>query len=261
VLHGGPGAHHDYMLPQMLALADEYDLVFYDQRGGGRSRTPGGDTITWETHVHDLGNVASELTAGPLTLVGYSWGGLLAMMYAVAASRAGSEMPLPRRLILIAPAAVTREHRRQFEEEFAKRQSDPWVHEQRAKLAESGLRESDPDLYRQRGFELSVAGYFADPARASDLTPFRVTSRVQQSVWESLGDFDARPGLRTLDVRALVVHGSRDPIPVDSSREIADALRARLVVLDGCGHVPYVECSDALFRAVREFLEATPPAE
>jgi proline iminopeptidase len=37
VLHGGPGAHHDYLLPQMLELANDRDLVFYDQRGGGQS--------------------------------------------------------------------------------------------------------------------------------------------------------------------------------------------------------------------------------
>ena len=41
VLHGGPGAHHDYLLPQMLALGDAAggrELLFYDQRGGGRSK-------------------------------------------------------------------------------------------------------------------------------------------------------------------------------------------------------------------------------
>ena len=39
VLHGGPGAHHDYLLPQMLRLAESHELVFYDQRGGGQSKT------------------------------------------------------------------------------------------------------------------------------------------------------------------------------------------------------------------------------
>jgi proline iminopeptidase len=35
LLHGGPGASHDYLLPQMLELAREHRLVLYDQRGGG----------------------------------------------------------------------------------------------------------------------------------------------------------------------------------------------------------------------------------
>jgi len=85
-LHGGPGASHDYMLPQMLALADEYRLIFYDQRGGGRSKSDDRAPITWRTHVTDLAVLVRELSLEPLTLVGYSWGGLLAMLYAIAAA-------------------------------------------------------------------------------------------------------------------------------------------------------------------------------
>ena len=125
-------------------------------------------------------------------------------------------------------------------------------------LAESGLRERDPEGYRQRGFELSVAGYFADPARAHDLTPFRVTGRVQQSVWESLGDFDLVAPLARLHLPALVVHGRQDPIPLASSQAAARALSAEFVVLEECGHVPYVEQPAALFDALDRFL--TPAA-
>src|SRR3954469_15439728 len=39
VLHGGPGADHAYLLPQLLELARAHELVLYDQRGGGRSKT------------------------------------------------------------------------------------------------------------------------------------------------------------------------------------------------------------------------------
>ena len=122
------------------------------------------------------------------------------------------------------------------------------------------VRESDPAAYRQRSFELSVAGYFADPRRARDLTPFRVVGRVQQSVWGSLGDFDLTPAMVKLDVPALVVHGRQDPIPLASSESVAQALRARLVVLENCGHVPYVEQPQSLFDAVRQFLTELSPA-
>src|SRR4051812_46745587 len=66
VLHGGPGAEHDYLLPQMLALAqgDARELVFYDQRGGGRSRTDDRTPITWRTQVDDLALVIDELGLG-----------------------------------------------------------------------------------------------------------------------------------------------------------------------------------------------------
>ncbi|HVX40993.1 MAG TPA: alpha/beta hydrolase [Gemmatimonadaceae bacterium] len=257
-LHGGPGAHHDYLLPQLLALGDEYDLLFYDQRGGGRSKTEDRTPITWRTQVDDLDAVLDELRVAPLTLVGYSWGGLLAMLYAIRAAH-GETRHVPARMVLIDPAPVTREYRARFEEEFSRRQNGARVAELRAELASSGLRDRDPDAYRQRAFELSVAGYFADPGAAHDLTPFRVIGRVQQSIWDSLGDFDLlAPGaLDAVGCPTLIVHGRQDPIPLASSEAAARAMGAELVVLGGSGHVPYVEQPQALFAAIRDFLRRT----
>jgi proline iminopeptidase len=255
VLHGGPGAHHDYLLPQMLELAADRALVFYDQRGGGRSKTDDRAPITWRTQVDDLDHVVRELQLGSPTIVGYSWGGLLAMLYAIE-SAAGRTESNPRRLVLIDPAPVTRQFRQAFETNFASRQDSADVARLREELAASGLREKDADTYRHRTFELSVAGYFADPMAARDLTPFRVTGRVQASVWESLGDYDlTAPGLLdSVSVPTLIVHGRQDPIPLASSEAAARALHAQLVVLEGSGHVPYVEQPEALFGAIRAFL-------
>ena len=259
VLHGGPGAEHDYLLPQMLGIgAPDRQLMFYDQRGGGRSKTDDRTPITWRTQVEDLAQVATELSLDRgegLTIVGYSWGALLAMLYAIEAA-AGRVAPKVARLALIDPAPVTRAFRERFEKEFAARQSGPIVRQLRDELNASGLRESDPEAYRQRSFELSVAGYFADPRRAHDLTPFRVVGRVQQSIWESLGDFDlTRPGfLDSIEAPTLIVHGRQDPIPLESSRAAAEAMRTDLVVLENCGHVPYVEQPEQLFEALNSFL-------
>jgi len=200
--------------------------------------------------------VLAELAPGPVTLVGYSWGALLAMLYATEAA-AGRAGPGPERMVLLDPAPPSRAWRDRFEAEFARRQAGPGITALREELAASGLRESDPPAYRQRTFELSVAGYFADPARARDLTPFRVTGRVQQSVWESLGDFDIVTALRDLRIPSLVVHGRQDPIPLDSAVAVADALSAKVLWLDDCGHVPYVEQPGAMFAAVRVFLDDT----
>ncbi len=256
VLHGGPGASHEYLLPQMLDLADEHELVFYDQRGGGRSKTDDRTPITWQTQVHDLERVSDELGLSPLSIVGYSWGALLAVLYVREAAR-GRVRPAPSRLALIDPAPLTRAYRETFEAEFARRQQGPAIQALREELSHSGLRESDPTAYRQRTFELSVAGYFADPRRATDLTPFRVTGRVQQSIWESLGDFDLLSDLEAFNFPSLVVHGHQDPIPIASSEAAARAMGAEFVALDACGHVPYVEAREALMAALRGFLART----
>jgi proline iminopeptidase len=258
VLHGGPGADHRYLLPQMLHLGEKYDLLFYDQRGGGRSKSDARIPITWQTHVEDLAAVVAEFGLDPLSIVGYSWGAMLTLLYTIE-QRKNPQFPAPDRVALINPAPLTREYRRQFETEFARRQASPEIQRLRDELAASGLRERDPEAYRQRAFELGVAGYFSDPHKATDLTPFRVVGRIQQSVWESLGDFDLIRDLKGIKIPLIVIHGRDDPIPLASSSEAASALETTLVVLDECGHVPYVEQPSKLFAALDPFLDETNP--
>jgi proline iminopeptidase len=258
LLHGGPGADHCYMLPQMLQLGEQYDLLFYDQRGGGRSKSDTKDPITWRSHVEDLGAVVTEFGLEPLSIVGYSWGAMLALLYTIEQRRNPHLVP-PARLALMSPAPLTVEYRRAFEAEFSRRQQAPEIHKSREELTKSGLREKDPAAYRQRAFELSVAGYFSDPAKARDLTPFRVIARVQQSVWESLGNFDLIGDLEGIKIPSIVIHGRDDPIPLASSVEASRAIGTDLVVLDGCGHVPYVEQPKPLFSALDTFLDETNP--
>jgi proline iminopeptidase len=260
VLHGGPGADHRYMLPQMLHLGEEFDLLFYDQRGGGRSRSDARVPITWQTHVEDMAAIVSELGLDPLSIVGYSWGAMLGLLYTIE-QRKNAALPAPARLTLINPAPLTRSYRQQFEDEFARRQASPEIQQLRDELTQSGLRERDPEAYRQRAFELSVAGYFSDPRNAKDLTPFRVVARVQQSVWESLGDFDLVQELSGVKIPSIIVHGRDDPIPLASSSEAARALGTKCIVLDDCGHVPYVEQPARLFAAIDPFLDETNPPE
>jgi proline iminopeptidase len=257
VLHGGPGAHHDYLLPQLLSLATlgaGFELVFYDQRGGGRSKTDDPNPITVETHVADFAAVATELGLAGAPIVGYSWGALLAMYVVVAARADASVVTVPPWLVLISPAPFMPADRSVFDAELQQRQRAPAVAGLRAELQASGLRERDPDAYRQRAFELSVAGYFAHPERSANLTPFRVTGRVQQSTWASVNADALSAALPGVRLPTLVVHGDRDPIPLESARATALALGASMVELKDCGHVPYVEQPEALFDAIKGFV-------
>jgi len=252
VLHGGPGAHHDYLLPQYDRLAQGRELFYYDQRGGGRSPVAREVPVAWQEHVADLDALRATLGLERLTLCGYSWGGLLAVLYLL-------EHPdHVERLALVSPASITAGLRDEFERRFAERMSAPEIVRGREELRNSGLRERDPGAYQKRAFELSVAGYFRDFADAKLLTPFRVTARTQQAVWSSLGDFDLRPKLRDLASHfplppSLIVHGVFDPIPIEGSRELAEALEAELVELP-VGHCPHVEATEEFVAALEGFL-------
>jgi proline iminopeptidase len=249
VLHGGPGADHGYLRPQFDALADGRELIYYDQRGGGRSAVGRDVPVGWTEQVADLEALRQRWGLDRMTVVGYSWGGLLALLYAV-----GHPGRLAR-LALVSPAPTWRAARQRFEARFAQRNLDPGFQEERRRLRESGLRERDPAAFQQRIFELSVAPYFFDPAKARDLTPFRVIGRTQQEVWQSLGDYDLRPDLPTIrDVPTLVLHGEDDPIPIEAARTTAELLGARFHPVARCGHVPYVEAFDEFRTTVGGFL-------
>jgi proline iminopeptidase len=243
VLHGGPGAHHDYLLPQYDRLATDRALLYYDQRGGGRSPVPRDTPVGWREHVADLEEVRRELALERLTLCGYSWGGLLAVLYLL-------EHPdRVERLALVSPASVTVAYRRQFDEEFARRMATPEIVRAREALRASGVRD------QRRAFELSVAGYFRDFRDAKNLTAFRVNARTQQAVWDSLGEYDLREQLRALRPKphALILHGTFDPIPIAGSRELAALLGADLVELP-VGHCPHVEATEDFVRTLDAFL-------
>ena len=257
VLHGGPGADHAYLLPQMLHLAEKYNVILYDQRGGGKSKSDEHETVTIDTHVADLHAIVDELDLSAPSIVAYSFGAMIALHYCLEADRDPS-LSKPSRLALIDAAPLRMDFRKQFEAEFSRRQNGPEVQAMREELAASGLREKDPAQYKQRVFELAVAGYFADPRNARNLTPFRITGRVQQSVWESIGaNYDLLSRLHPMDFPVLFVHGRDDPIPPASSIEGARAMNAQLVLLDACGHVPYVEQPGPLFLALDEFLSTS----
>jgi proline iminopeptidase len=252
VLHGGPGAHHDYLLPQFDRLAHGRELFYYDQRGGGRSPVGRDTPLGWREHVADLEGIRDRLGLEALTLCGYSWGGLLAVLYLL------EHRERVARLALVSPASITATYRAEFERRFAQRMQAPEIVQARDALRSSGLRERDPRAYQRRAFELSVAGYFHRFADASSLTPFRVTARTQHAVWESLGEYDLRPRLQALASAGSppptrILHGTFDPIPIAGSRELASLLGADLIELP-VGHCPHVEATDDFVAALDSFL-------
>jgi len=84
VLHGGPDFDHGYLLPDLDRLKDGFRLIYYDQRGRGKSaeHVQPGD-VTLASDVDDLDKLRRHFRLDAPTLLGHSWGALLALEYAV----------------------------------------------------------------------------------------------------------------------------------------------------------------------------------
>jgi pimeloyl-ACP methyl ester carboxylesterase len=249
VLHGGPAAGHEYLLPAFAKLPGR--IVLYDQRGCGRSLVPPGTALDFEANLRDVGTVLEDV--GATDLVGYSFGGLFAMVYA---ARNPGRI---RRLALASSAPPHHAFRAGLDAALAASQSSPWVAAERAALERSGLRESLPEEYRRRRFSLTVAGYFADPRLCYGLVPFKVQSRTADAIKESVGDYDFRDEVAGLDgSRTLFLHGEADPIDWRLLRQTADACGATFELLTASGHVPYLEAAEPFFSILRAFLGDAP---
>ena len=265
VLHGGPGLSLRYLWPDLEPLVQGRRLIFYDQRGGGRSTIPNDALITAAKHVEDLEEVRKFFGLERMTLVGHSWGAVLATLYADRyPNRVG-------RMLLIDPGPPRQEpYEKQFEEAVVKAWG-PETLKQIEKLGADMERAQDPTTACRMFYDLYTQAYVADPETRKRskgtmcLDPpgaIRAAQRVGTITMRSLGErYDWRPKLRKLTVPSLVIHGSEDPIPLESAREWAMVLpNARLLIIPNSGHFPFFEQPEAFFSAADRFLRGEWPA-
>ncbi len=254
VVHGGPGLDHAYLRPGLDILADSLSLVYYDQRGTGRSEVPlGPDAINLDAFVEDIDHLREALGLEQVTVLGHSFGGLIAMAYAL-------EHPERTRALVL---LNTVEPGPRWREEAAGRAAAARTPADVAELEEitgsPGFAERDPAVM-SRLYQVAYRGTFKDRSRVEELNlelaanTARDGPDVARLLGQSLGEVDWWDRLSGLDVPTLVVHGRFDPTPVEMAEALADTVPGgRLALLDS-GHFPYVEAPDDLARVVRGFL-------
>ena len=75
IVHGGPGASHDYFLPYLVPLARNNRLIFIDERGSGKSqKVEDISAYTVANMVEDVEAVRQALNLGKINLLGHSYG-------------------------------------------------------------------------------------------------------------------------------------------------------------------------------------------
>jgi proline iminopeptidase len=92
-MHGGPGVDHTTMLP-FGALSDRFTLIFYDHRCNGRSEGAEVHTMTWENLTADADALRRSLGFDRWAVLGHSFGGMVALEYALRYPRSLSQLVL-----------------------------------------------------------------------------------------------------------------------------------------------------------------------
>ena len=94
MIHGGPGSDHSSMKSRYALLAQKMQLVFFDQRGHGRSARGDPGKYTLDENVEDLEALRLHLGAGSIVSLGASYGGVVAMAHAARYPEAVSHLIL-----------------------------------------------------------------------------------------------------------------------------------------------------------------------
>lgn len=256
ILHGGPGLTHDYLLPGMEKLKDGRMLIFYDQRGCGKSDALLDDSHLIETYLEDIEAIRKAYGLKKMNVLGHSWGGLLAMFYVVHHPESVGK------LVLLNTVAPSSEDYHRFEEEVGYRLSP--LKGKLTSLAESKeFIERNPKAIKEY-LQIIFETYCFESKKASllnlDLSPIAASHFLQvngsfKSKFYSK-PFDLIEQLKSLNVPTLIIHGDSDPIPYHTVTKIQDAIAgSSFILMKDCGHFPYVEKPDELFNSLNAFLK------
>jgi proline iminopeptidase len=257
LMHGGPGADH-WSLQPFRRLADRFTLVFYDHRCNGHSDGPPVSSMTWENLTADADGLREALGYERWTVLGHSFGGHVALEYALRYPGSLSH------LILLDTGA------------------DAWW-----------SRTNGPDMLARRGYDARTVAlarrFFSgriEPAEMGrGLLRFGRAYYHRPSIWRMVGQllrgewrtkmrpealiFAGRelfPGwtvmdrLREISVPTLVVAGRDDFLfPPEHQVALAAGLpHARLRIIERAGHNPHEERPTEVLAAVTDFVSADP---
>ena len=268
IVHGGPGASHDYFLPYLLPLARHHRLVFIDERGSGRSQKledPSGYTV--ENMVEDVETVRQALNLGKISLLGHSYGGALAQAYALKYQRNLAY------LILASTWSSTKAMNDILARMKQNMSSD--LRDRIDKMESDGLFGHGKDYEKNRyANDYMIAawgeGYFPylyqnrpDP-NYDPIDAGRMSWDLYREMWGSHGEFvidgnlksvEYTERLKTITVPTLILVGDHDECDPSLSHVMHEKIaNSKLVILPKAGHMSFVDQNGMFVKALEDFL-------
>jgi proline iminopeptidase len=261
MLSGGPG-FASYLHPVMAELSRGHRIVMLDQRGTGHSTVAPMDetTINVQALVEDLETLRKHLGIERWTVLGHSWGGMLAMRYSIAHPESIDA------LVLVGSGGMNRSFSTYFGSNI------------RARLLPSDLEAerywSDPERQRTDPVRATVEvqrallpGYFYNRAASLPINdalgkPGFFSSTMSGLINNDVADQDIRPGMASCSKPVLLLMGRQDPIGETTQYEIRDTCRlAKLEFIEKSGHFPWIEQPVPFYKSINRFLDTLPATD
>jgi len=257
-LHGGPGATHDYLEPLEAVSEAGRRVVFYDQLGCGKSDLPDDPSLyTVELFVDEVDAVRNELGLEHVHLFGNSWGGMLAMEYALT-QPAG----LASLVLASSPASIP-----QWVEETGKlraqlpqdAQDTLSQHEEAETTGDAEYEEACRAFYvrhvcRTDPWPECVLRSF-DFIEKNGLVYRTMNGPSEFHVTRTLREWSVVDRLGEIDVPTLVVTGEHDEATPAINRTVSEGIPgAKSVIYPNASHMAHVEDTPGYVRMLDDFL-------
>lgn len=241
-IHGGPGNSSECMVSLEKLSSDELTVVTYDQRGTGRSSVPRtGYGLT--RHVADLHAIIQALNKDEVDLFGHSWGGVVAMSYAIAHSER------VRSLILMGSGPPSMSDVDAGQANLGRRITEL----QSQDLIPNPLPSTPQDAVRA-----ILPAYLSDPAYdlPAELKDLYFNYETSNQTRMDVGHWDFQEEAGNLSHRVLLLWGENDPFGIEMARATQSALKSARVVfsiIENCGHY-WHEQEKLVFEHIKRFL-------
>lgn len=255
VIHGGPVLDHSYLLPHLKPLADQYELIFFDQRLSGRSSADvDSSEVTLQNMVDDIEGLRKALSLGDIHVLGHSWGGLLAMKYAI-------QYPdRMRKLVLSNPIPASADLWQQEQIELAKRTTAADRKARQEVLNSEAYKANNPKAIEEL-LLLSFKKQFHDTTLVDSLDLYIPADYKQRSrrfgyLMPDLENYNLYPELAELQIPTLVLYGSDEPAADLGGKKLDKIMpNSKLKVIEKSGHFPFIEKNDLFLSSIRNFLK------
>jgi proline iminopeptidase len=261
LIPGGPGNSHIYLSPWFDELAKNHKVIYYDAFGRGKSdRAKDSTEYSFQRDVKDLEGLRKALGFERWSVLGHSYGGMVAQAYAL-------EYPASVDKLILSDTFYSGEMWQENDNNsnYEIRNQYPEVWAKLIKLRDEGYNSSSPE--HQAAYSVpSGLLYFYD---ASNAYKMRNDTGFNSKVYYTLvgydGDFiiggdiaklDFRTKLKNLKMPVLIIEGRFDRVAVPrfSIKYKEYAPQAKFVMFEKSGHNPYVEEKDKYFELLNDFL-------
>lgn len=256
VVHGGPVLDHGYMVAPLRPLAAGHRLVYFDQRLSGRSAgVVDSASVRLDTMVADMEGIRRALGLERVHVVGHSWGGLLAMKYALAHPERTAS------LVLVSPMAPSAALWQEQEQILSSSLQPRDTAGMGALRASPAFAAGEPEAI-ERLLQLSFRAQLADPALADTLRfhigrDYGERSRQFGFLVPDLIDYDFTGELPGLSVPTLIVYGADERGAAAGADSLRALIRgARSEAIPAAGHFAFVEQPSAFLELVSAFLRS-----